>query len=136
MGFNGTDGVNGTQGIQGPRGFNGTNGVNGTQGPPGPTQIPPSKIYTNSSIITQTLPQNSPRGVSLSFASCLPGDTAISGGAVIIPLEQNFFPGIGTPLSGSYLSGIESSRADDDTWSIVAYGNNLEVSANVVCFDN
>ena len=57
-------------------------------------------------------------------------------GLLLFHLNKISSPGLVNPLSGSYLSGIESSRADDDTWSIVAYGNNLEVSANVVCFDN
>ena len=139
-GFNGTDGVNGTQGIQGPRGFNGTDGVNGTQGPPGPNQILPTKLYSNTGTSATTSPVNSSLGFASTFAQCNPGDTAISGEFFMVPLVRNFYPGTGAApesLSGSYMSSVESfSASTNDAWLVNVYGNNIAVSARVLCFDN
>ena len=74
-GINGTNGVNGTQGPP---------GVNGTQGPPGPNQIPTTKIYKqfgpNVTSIHSPLPSTISSSIANSTATCLRGDTVLSGG--------------------------------------------------------
>jgi hypothetical protein len=157
MGFNGTQGpqgiqgergFNGTQGPQGERGpigfngtngTNGTNGVNGTQGPPGPNQILPTKLYRLTGPTVITTPVNSSLGFASSSVSCNPGDVAIYGFGNVVPLVRNFYPGSGAPpesLSGSYLSGMQSFSNDFNEWITSVWGNNIQLTPTVICFDN
>ena len=124
-GTNGTNGAQGPQGIQGERGFNGTDGE---QGPPGPTQIAAAKIYKQFGPIVNA--QISPGGlIANSTASCLLGDTVLSGGYHIN--ASLLFQ----PLNFTLLETEATSSADG--WTTEAEATTVfTVQSIAQCFDN
>ena len=121
----GPAGPAGPQGIQGERGFNGTDGE---QGPPGPTQIAAAKIYKQLGPIVNA--QISPGGlIANSTASCLLGDTVLSGGYHIN--ASLLFQ----PLNFTLLETEATSAADG--WTTEAEATTVfTVQSNAQCFDN
>ena len=121
----GPAGPAGPQGIQGERGFNGTDGE---QGPPGPTQIAAAKIYKQLGPIVNA--QISPGGlIANSTASCLLGDTVLSGGYHIN--ASLLFQ----PLNFTLLETEATSAADG--WTTEAEATTVfTVQSIAQCFDN
>jgi hypothetical protein len=126
-GTTGPQGPAGPQGIQGPPGADGIDGVNGTNGLPGPSGL---TILNGSNYYVQTgnfatMADNT----AASFASCLPGDVAISGSYDI------FYP---SSLTGQYdVRTFSSSGNPPTSWAINIVGlNGIGVITSVNCFDN
>jgi len=128
-GANGTTGATGATGPQGPQGIQGIQGPigpNGTQGPqglPGPTLINDSSIY-----VVQGPLNDRQVGVGISVAECDPGDIVVTGGFLVIGLDN-----------------VDALRSDSDrgvdpnTWEVVGTGSNIsafQVRATADCFDN
>ena len=127
QGIQGLQGLIGPNGTQGPRGFNGTDGGQGLQGPAGINVINASNYY---------FVQGEPAFVSAedpnpsSYAICLDGDVAISGGHTVS--RQVVTP-------GSYDILIDRGTTDDPItgWETSIAGlPNTSVSTIVYCFDN
>jgi hypothetical protein len=112
---------------------NGGTGPVGPKGPPGPTQITAAKIYKQFGPIVNA--QISPGGLSAnSTASCLLGDTVLSGGYHInatFPIGTTFF----APLNFTLLETEATSAADG--WTTEAEATTLfSVQSIAQCFDN
>jgi hypothetical protein len=135
QGPQGPPGANSTvPGPQGPPGLNGTNGVNGTQGLPGPNQIPAAKIYKQLGPIVDynvTLEGL----VANSTATCLTGDTVLSGGYRInsTSLIGTF---VSTPLNFTLIETEPTSTADGWTTEAITAGSPFTVQSIAQCFDN
>ena len=116
----GTGTGTGSAGPAGPRGPEGPRGLTGATGPAGPNQINATTLY----------PVVGAAG-SNSTATCLAGDTAISGGFNVI--SQGSQPGI--PDSPQPLIGNTGWFAEVITQGTAA--NQLDtIQAIAVCFDN
>ena len=126
-GINGTNGVNGTQGPP---------GVNGTQGPPGSNQIPTTKIYKqfgpNVTSIHSPLPSTISSSIANSTATCLPGDTVLSGGYHLYLNTTNNF---NTALLIQTIETEPTSTIDGWIVEIRAF-NEFSLQSIAECFDN
>ena len=117
----GPAGEDGTDGEQSERGFNGTQGI---PGPSGITTLNGSNYYVQTGNFA-TMVDNT----AASFASCLPGDVAISGSYDI------FFP---SAVTGQYdVRTFSSTENPPTSWATNIVGaNGIGVTTSVNCFDN
>jgi hypothetical protein len=123
----GPAGATGPAGPKGDKGDTGQIGPNGTQGPPGPSGI---TVLNGSNYYVQTGNfATMANNTAASFASCLPGDVAISGSYDI------FFP---STLTGQYdVRTFGGSGNPPTSWATEIVGvNGIGVITSVNCFDN